>query len=190
MARKKYVEGDVITIKKYANRRLYNTASSSYVTLEHLAEMIKNGDEFVVVDAKSGEDLTRSVLAQIIFDHESSDQTLLPLPFLRQLIGLYGNGMQSMVPAYLQSAMETLTQNQEKVREAMMSGQGPAGFMPLFENMAQQNMALFEQTMRMFNPMAGASDSAGQAEDTAKDEEIASLKAQLANLQSKVNKLG
>ena len=192
MARKAHVDGEPITIKKYANRRLYNTATSSYVTLEHLAEMIRNDEEFLVLDAKSGEDLTRSVLAQIIFDRESGDKTLLPLPFLRQLIGLYGDNMQAMVPAYLQSAMETFTKNQQEIRSAMMSGQGPAAFMPVFESMAQQNLALFEQTVKMFNPMAdmGSDTSEADADESAKDKEIAELKAQLSTLQNKVNALG
>ena len=154
--------------------------------------MIRKDEEFVVVDAKSGDDLTRSVLAQIIFDRESGDKTLLPLPFLRQLIGLYGDNMQAMVPAYLQSAMETLTKNQQEIRDAMMSGQGPTAFMPIFESMAQQNLALFERTVKMFNPMADMASNETQtaAEDHEKDREIAELKAQLSKLQSKVAALG
>lgn len=188
MPRTAKTDGGPTIIKKYANRRLYNTTTSSYVTLEHLGEMIRKDEEFKVIDAKSGEDLTRGVLAQIIFDKESKDKTLLPLPFLRQLIGLYGGNMQSMVPAYLQSSLETLTSNQEQLREAMMSGQGPAGFMPVFENMAKQNMALFEQTMQMFNPMSDESGASAEG-DSKKDAEIAALKAQLADLQGKLDNL-
>lgn len=192
MARKGYQDGEPIVIKKYANRRLYNTATSSYVTLEHLADMIKEDEEFVVRDAKTGEDLTRTVLAQIIFDRESKDKTLLSLPFLRQLIGLYGEGMQTMVPAYLQSAMETLTRNQDSIKKAMVTPQGPGGFMPLFEELTRQNMTLLEQTMHFFTPQTaqGRGDS-GETEETlaAKDREIDELKAQLANLASKVDAL-
>lgn len=206
MARKPRQEGEPIIIKKYANRRLYNTESSSYVTLDNLADMVRDGEDFVVQDAKTGDDLTRSVLAQIIFDRESKDKTLLPLPFLRQLVGMYGDGVQAMVPPYLEAAMQALTQNQEQIRDAFASGQGTAGFMPIFENMARQNMNIFEQTMRMWNPMQDrpveAASPAAQpssqaqpktAENNAGAEnasELAALKAQLDALKSKVDALG
>ena len=117
MAEKTENAGEPIIIKKYANRRLYNTAKSTYVTLEHLAEMVRNGQDFVVNDAKSGEDITRGVLAQIIFDEEAKGQTMLPSSFLRQLIRLYGDSLQGFVPGYLEASMETFSRNQEAMRE-------------------------------------------------------------------------
>ncbi|WP_374762889.1 polyhydroxyalkanoate synthesis repressor PhaR [Yunchengibacter salinarum] len=196
MARTRRQEGEPIIIKKYANRRLYNTATSSYVTLEHLAEMIKQDEDFVVRDAKTGDDITRTVLTQIIFDKESKDKTMLPLPFLRQLIAMYGDGMQTMIPTYLQCAMEALTNNQEKVREAVVTGQGPQAFMPMMEDITRQNMKLFSDAMRMFNPAAEGGENAAAAararadsQTHQKDEEIRALKEQLSRLQTQVDKL-
>ena len=195
MARTKRQPGEPIIVKKYANRRLYNTDTSSYVTLDHLADMIKRDEEFVVRDAKTGEDITRSVLAQIIFEKESKDKTMLPLPFLRQLISLYGDGLQGMVPNYLESAMAALTKNQEQVRDAFMSGQGAKAFMPVFEEMTRQNMALMEQTMQLFTPPGGArtdaDDGVAHSKNTLaeKEREVEQLKAEIADLQSKVSTL-
>ncbi len=141
-----------VVIKKYANRRLYNTATSAYVTLDHLSQMVKDKTDFVVYDAKTGEDITRSVLTQIIFEEESkSGQTLLPIPFLRQLISFYGDSLQSIVPQYLEMSMTQFARNQEQMRTYM---QNAFGFNPFqqFESMGKQNMAMFEQAMRMFNP--------------------------------------
>ena len=162
-----------IRIKKYANRRLYNTASSSYVTLENLAQMVKDGVEFTVTDAKSGEDITRSVLTQIIFEEESKGQHLLPLNFLRQLIGLYGDSLQSMVPGYLEMSMEAFARNQEEMRRYMTDTFGD--FFPFrqFEEMGRQNMAMFEQAMSMFTPPAKEAGAApapsGEAADQAEE---------------------
>jgi polyhydroxyalkanoate synthesis repressor PhaR len=155
-----------VRIKKYANRRLYNTATSSYVTLDHLAEMVKEGIEFVVTDAKTGEDITRSVLTQIIFEQESKGQHLLPLSFLRQLIGFYGDSLQSMLPGYLEMSMEAFARNQEEMRRYMTESFG--GMFPFrqIEDMGRQNMAMFEQAMTMFQPPAGAAKKPG-AEATA-----------------------
>ena len=153
-----------VVIKKYANRRLYNTATSAYVTLDHLSQMVKDKTDFVVYDAKTGEDITRSVLTQIIFEEESKGgQTLLPIPFLRQLISFYGDSLQGVVPQYLEMSMTQFARNQEQMRRYM---QNAFGFNPFqqFESMGKQNMAMFEQAMRMFNPFgAGQGQGTGQA---------------------------
>ena len=151
-----------ITIKKYANRRLYNTATSSYVTLDHLCQMVKDGVEFVVYDAKSGEDITRSVLTQIIVEEESkSGQNLLPLNFLRQLISFYGDNLQFLVPRYLEQSMESFARNQEQMRRYMHDSLG--GMFPFgrFEEMSKQNLVFFERAMRMFNPFQAGMPQAG-----------------------------
>ena len=147
-----------VVIKKYANRRLYNTATSAYVTLDHLSQMVKDKTDFVVYDAKTGEDITRPVLTQIIFEEESKGgQTRLPIPFLRQLISFYGDSLQGVVPQYLEMSMSQFARNQDQMRRYL---QNTFGFNPFqqFEAMGKQNMAMFENAMRMFNPFA-----AGQA---------------------------
>ncbi len=141
-----------VVIKKYANRRLYNTATSSYVTLDHLSQMVKDKTDFVVYDAKTGEDITRSVLTQIIVEEENKGgQTLLPIPFLRQLISFYGDSLQGVVPQYLEMSMTQFARNQEQMRRYL---QNAFGFNPFqqFESMGKQNMAMFDEAMRMFNP--------------------------------------
>ena len=150
-----------VVIKKYANRRLYNTATSAYVTLDHLSQMVKDKTDFVVYDAKTGEDITRPVLTQIIFEEESKGgQTLLPIPFLRQLISFYGDSLQGVVPQYLEMSMTQFARNQEQMRRYL---QNAFGFNPFqqFESMGKQNMAMFEQAMRMFNPF-GTGQGPGQ----------------------------
>src|ERR1700754_869121 len=144
-----------VRIKKYANRRLYNTATSSYVTLDYLAQMVRNGIEFTVEDAKTGEDITRSVLTQIIVEEEAKGQNMLPINFLRQLISLYGDNLQFLVPRYLEQSMESFSKNQEQMRSYMKDSFG--GMFPLdrFEEMSKQNMAFFDQAMRMWNPFKG-----------------------------------
>jgi len=147
-----------VVIKKYANRRLYNTATSAYVTLEHLSTMVKEKTDFVVYDAKTGDDITRSVLTQIIFEEESKGgQTLLPIPFLRQLISFYGDSLQGVVPQYLEMSMAQFARNQEQMRKYM---QNAFGFNPFqqFEAMGKQNMAMLENAMRMFNPFQRGQD--------------------------------
>ncbi len=143
-----------VIIKKYANRRLYNTATSTYVTLENLSEMVKVGTEFNVYDAKSNEDITRSVLTQIIVEEEGkTGQNLLPVNFMRNLIGFYGNNMQWLVPKYLEHSLQSLTKNQENIRDYFQKTFG--SMFPLgntLEEMSKQNMAMFERTMRMFSP--------------------------------------
>ena len=150
-----------VVIKKYANRRLYNTSTSMYVTLDHLAQMVKEKTDFVVYDAKSGDDITRSVLTQIIFEEEGKGQNLLPISFLRQLIGLYGDNLQGLVPQYLEMAMQSFAKNQEQMRTAL---QGAFGFNPFaqMEQQTRQSMAMFEQAMKMFNPFMAAVPGMGQ----------------------------
>lgn len=181
-----------IVIKKYANRRLYNTARSSYVTLEHLAEMVRNGQDFVVNDAKSGDDITRAVLAQIIFEEEAKGQTMLPANFLRQLIRLYGDTLQGFVPGYLDASMETFSRNQEKMRDQVHKAFEANPALANFEALARSNMEWFENAMRMFAPFAsgmGAAPPQGTAKTPRKDVEIEELKGQLAEMQSQLSKL-
>src|SRR6201993_573782 len=142
-----------VVIKKYANRRLYNTATSSYVTLDDLSRMVKEGGEFVVYDAKTSEDITRSILTQIIVEEEQKGQNLLPISFLRQLIGFYGDNMQWLVPRYLEHTMKTLAKNQEQIRNYFQTTFGSIfPFGNTLEEMGKQNLAMFERAMRMFSP--------------------------------------
>ncbi len=170
---------DVVTIKKYANRRLYNTESSTYITLEHLAEMVRKKREFRVVDAKSGEDITHNVLTQIIMEEEARGTTMLPVNFLRQLIGMYGDSMQAMVPQYLEASLEQFQRNQSQFRDAMagaLTG-GP------FAEMAKRNIELFASA-------AGSGGAKPAAEPVSASEvEVEELKRQLAELKAKVDKL-
>ncbi len=152
----------VVTIKKYANRRLYNTASSSYVTLDHLSQMVKDGTDFVVYDAKSGDDITRSVLTQIIVEEESKGQHLLPISFLRQLISFYGDSMQWVVPRYLEYSMHSLSRNQEQMRDYFQNTFGGVFPFGTLEEVGKQNLAMFERTMRMFAPFPGAEGGTGE----------------------------
>jgi len=155
--------GSPVVIKKYANRRLYNTQTSSYVTLDHLCEMVKEGVDFEVRDARTGEDITRSVLTQIIFEEENKGQNLLPIRFLRQLIRMYGDSLQAFVPGYLDMSMEGFTRQQEQVRERMAKALG--GGSQMIENIARQNLAMFEQTMKMFSPFSPPGRSSGETGD-------------------------
>jgi len=146
---------NAVVIKKYANRRLYNTATSTYVTLDDLADMVKKGTDFVVYDAKSGDEITRSVLTQIIFEEESKGQNLLPIKFLRQLIHFYGDSMQAFVPGYLEMSLESLTKEQDKLRQQLAEVWGADPFKAMQEQ-TERNMAMFHDAMRMFNPFAAA----------------------------------
>lgn len=184
-----------ITIKKYANRRLYNTATSSYVTLDHLCQMVKDGVDFAVYDAKTGEDITRSVLTQIIVEEEAKGQNLLPLNFLRQLISFYGDNLQFLVPRYLEQSMEAFGRNQEQMRQYMKESFG--GIFPFdrFQEMSKQNIAFFEQAMRMWTPFRGnqpanvANEAAPPAKPEPKSGELDDLKAQMQALQRQLETL-
>ncbi|MEM7061072.1 MAG: polyhydroxyalkanoate synthesis repressor PhaR [Pseudomonadota bacterium] len=184
-----------IVIKKYANRRLYNTAKSSYVTLDDLAKMVRNGDDFAVYDAKSGDDITRSVLTQIIVEEEAKDQNMLPTNFLRELIRLYGDPLQGVVPGYLDAAMKAFNRNQDQMREAF----GGASAFGNLETMARANMDFFEKSMRMFTPFGGsngASSGQGAPANTKQDapkaevgEDLEALQKQLKEMQTQLEKI-
>jgi polyhydroxyalkanoate synthesis repressor PhaR len=180
--RKQHNGEGAIIIKKYANRRLYNTESSSYITLEHLAAMTREGREFKVVDAKSDEDITHNILTQIIMEEEGrGDQPMLPVNFLRQLIAMYGDSMQAMVPGYLEASMDSFRRNQAQFKSAV---EGAFAGSP-FAEMAKRNMAMFEVATSAFKPAESTPPPAAS-----KDDEIAALKAELAQLRDKVDKLG
>jgi polyhydroxyalkanoate synthesis repressor PhaR len=186
MAKSSSGSGPVI-IKKYANRRLYNTETSSYITLDHLALMTREGRDFKVIDAKSEEDITHNILTQIIMEEENRGQTMLPVSFLRQLISLYGDSMQSMVPQYLEASMDAFRRNQAQFRSAMegaFSG-GP------FAAIAKRNMEMLEAAANAFKP--GSKPSADKSKPTAgaapDSEELSALKEQLASLQDKIDKM-
>ena len=183
-------EKEPITIKKYANRRLYNTGTSTYVTLEDLAVMVKTGEDFVVYDAKSGEDITRSVLAQIIFEQENKEgQSLLPIAFLRQLIRFYGDSMQMLVPRYLEQSMQSLTNQQGKFREQMAQAFGVGGFGPL-EDQVRRNMEMFEKTFAMFAPFARGQGKAEADKPASGGGDIDELKQKLDEMQKRLDRLG
>jgi polyhydroxyalkanoate synthesis repressor PhaR len=182
-----------VTIKKYANRRLYNTGTSTYVTLEDLAAMVKNGEDFVVYDAKTGEDITRSVLTQIIFEQENKEgQNLLPITFLRQLIRFYGDSMQMLVPRYLEVSIESLTREQEKFRQQMAQAFGVGAFTSL-EEQVRRNMDMFERAFAMFAPFArresGGSEGGEAEKSLGKSGDIDDLKRQLDEMKRKVDRL-
>ncbi|WP_375403300.1 polyhydroxyalkanoate synthesis repressor PhaR [uncultured Sphingomonas sp.] len=178
---KKQNAGDgVAVVKKYANRRLYNTESSSYITLEHLAVMTREGRDFKVVDARTEEDITHNILTQIIMEEESRGETMLPVDFLRQLIAMYGGSMHSVVPGYLSASLDSLKRNQDQFRSAV---EGAWAGSP-FAELVQRNMAMFEAATSAFQPPAARVSAPG-----AKDREIAALKAELARLQAKVDEL-
>jgi polyhydroxyalkanoate synthesis repressor PhaR len=201
-----------VVIKKYANRRLYNTDTSTYVTLDDLAAMVKSGRDFVVFDAKSGDDLTHSVLTQIIVEQESrmGGQTLLPIPFLRQLIRFYGDSIERLVPSYLQVSLETLAKEQERFRKNFADAFTPAGAFEAYQEQARKNLAMFEQAMAMFSPFGkpqgaratgeseeakpepGTADAAKPAAATApaaRSDELDQLKSQLSAMQAKLDEL-
>lgn len=202
-----------VVIKKYANRRLYNTETSTYVTLEDLAQMVRSERDFVVFDARTGDDLTHSVLTQIIVEQESraGTQTLLPVPFLRQLIRFYGGAMESMVPSYLQVSLETLTREQDRFRKQFANAFTPHGALEAYQEQARKNLALFEQAMSMFTPFsagkAGAKpDEAPKGDSTAAanadrdrpapvkpegqdSDELSAMRNELASMQARIEKL-
>jgi len=199
-------KAEPVVVKKYANRRLYNTDTSTYVTLDDLAAMVKSGRDFVVFDAKTGDDLTHSVLTQIIVDQESrmGGQTLLPIPFLRQLIRFYGDSIERLVPSYLQISLDTLTKEQERFRKTFAGAFTPAGAFEAYQEQARKNLAMFEQAMAMFSPFGhikapgarpgeeGAKPEPGKPEpvkSAPRSDEINELKAQLAAIQARLEQL-
>jgi polyhydroxyalkanoate synthesis repressor PhaR len=188
-----------IIIKKYANRRLYNTQTSSYVTLDHLAQMVKDGQEFEVRDARTGEDITRSVLTQIIFEEEAKGQNLLPIQFLRRLIRFYGDSLQAFVPGYLDMSMESFTKNQDAMKNRIAEAFG--GGTTAIEALTRQNLAMFERAMKMFqpfapgmqNPRAAANEpphANGAPETKARpSEDIAELKSEIEQMRAQLAEL-
>jgi polyhydroxyalkanoate synthesis repressor PhaR len=193
---------DRVVIKKYANRRLYNTASSSYVTLEHLSEMVKKGVDFVVYDAKTNEDITRSVLTQIIFEEESRGQNLLPIQFLRQLIRFYGDSMQALVPSYLELSLDSFTQQQERMRKQFSETLGGGKGLTYFEDQVRQNMMLFDRAMKMFSPftfpgqpgfpggpVVSPAEPAAPAAPASDEESLSDLKKRIEDMQAQIAKL-
>lgn len=199
---------ETVVIKKYANRRLYNTETSTYVTLDDLAAMVRSDRDFVVYDAKTGDELTHSVLTQIIVDQESKGQTLLPVPFLRQLIRFYDDSIARMVPTYLQFSLEALAKEQERFRSQFATAFGnPSAAFEAYQEQARRNMAIFEQAMSMWTPFSpkGADTAQGTPQSSSETEssesgtasgasgasldDIAELKSQLAAMQQKIEKL-
>jgi polyhydroxyalkanoate synthesis repressor PhaR len=185
-----------VTIKKYANRRLYNTGTSTYVTLEDLATMVKNGEDFAVFDAKTGDDITRSVLTQIIFEQENKEgtQNLLPIKFLRQLIGFYGGAMQKFVPSYLEVSLESFSREQEKFRQQISQAFGATPFGPIMEEQVRRNMEMFKQAFSMFTPFArhdeqGGAEPEKPAAAASSGSDLEELRKQLDDMRKKVDKL-
>ncbi len=176
-------DDDTVIIKKYANRRLYNTQSSSYITLDHLAKMTRDGVEYKVLDANSGNDITHQIMTQIIMDEEATGEQILPVGFLRNLICMYGNSMQSMLPQYLEASMENFRENQAKLTKALESSMGNN---PLTK-LAEQNMAMFKAATSAFIP---ETDNAQESEAAGSGDELESLKEQMAEMQKKLDALG
>ena len=179
-------------IKKYANRRLYHTGTSTYVTLEELGAMVRGGEDFVVYDAKTGDEITRSVLTQIIFEQESKGQNLLPVAFLRQLIRFYGHSLQGLVPSYLELSLESLAREQQKFRDQMAQAFGPSAAFQAMEDQTRSNMAFFSEAMRMFLPFARRRSGRGEAGEAPPDlhaEEIEALRRQVEAMQARLDAL-
>jgi polyhydroxyalkanoate synthesis repressor PhaR len=194
----KRVDGDKVIIKKYANRRLYNTATSAYVTLDNLSDMVRQGIDFVVFDAKSGDEITRSVLAQIIFEEESRGHNLLPIQFLRQLISFYGDSMQNLLPTYLEMSLDGFAKQQERFRSQFSNTFGQTPGLGYFDEQVSKNVAMFEHAMRMFSPFtfAGAQAEASRAESAspapksrASESEVDDLRHQLEAMKAQIDKL-
>ncbi len=199
------VKDEPVVIKKYANRRLYNTGTSTYVTLEDLAEMVKKGEDFTVQDAKTGDDITHPVLTQIIFELENKEgQNMLPIPFLRQLIAFYGDQMQMVVPSFLEQSMIAFSKEQERFREQMKQamGKAPIGMMDVaapmkaLEEQARRNIEMFQNAMRMFTPFPqpggreATADAEPQHEGADKADDLRQLKDQIAAMQRKLDSMG
>jgi polyhydroxyalkanoate synthesis repressor PhaR len=184
MAGRESRDKDTVIIKKYANRRLYNTQSSSYITLDHLAKMTRGGVEYKVLDAKTGDDITHQILTQIIMEEEASGEQMLPVSFLRQLISMYGNSMQSLLPHYLEASMENFCANQAKLRKAF---EDSIGANPL-ARFAEQNMAMFKAAAAAFMP--GSERSEPRPAAGPEPDEIAELRRQMAEMQKRLDALG
>ena len=195
MAEKRSDKSDdkVVIIKKYANRRLYNTATSAYVTLEDLARMVREGVEFQVFDAKTNEELTRQILTQIIFEEESRGEALLPVQFLRQLIGFYGGQMQGVLPSYLEMSLANFSQQQEQFRAQMSRAFGGAPGGSLMEEAVKQNMALFERTMKMFPPFAYGRDAAEEPQPAPAaapaEDPMSEMRRQMDEMRAQIDRL-
>jgi len=186
MAKSERGEDDPVIIKKYANRRLYNTSSSSYITLDDLAKMTRDGVDFQVLDAKTGADITHSILTQIIMDEEASGgEQMLPISFLRQLIAMYGNSMQALMPHYLEASMENFQANQRKLQEMFKQSMGGEAF----AKMAETNMAMFKAAANAFMPKPGESGEVSRS-TTKGDDELSALRTQMAEMQKKLDSLG
>jgi polyhydroxyalkanoate synthesis repressor PhaR len=188
VSEEKAKDGPVV-IKKYANRRLYNTQTSSYVTLDHLAGMVKEGVEFEVQDARTGDDITRSVLTQIIFEEEAKGQNLLPIKFLRQLIRFYGDSLQAFVPGYLDMSMDSFTKNQGAMRDRIAEAMG--GGNSMIENLTRQNLAIFEHAMQMFSPFNAAAPGRReeQAEEKPSSSDVDALKREMEAMRRQLSEL-
>ncbi len=192
MARNRNDSATVI-IKKYANRRLYNTDTSSYVTLEDLCAMVKEGRDFVVHDAKSGEDITRAVLTQIIFEQETKGENLLPIGFLRQLIGYYDDGLRTLVPSYLEAAMDSFADNQKQMRRNLENAFGEFFPIQTMRELGERNMAIFQRTLSTFGPFAQGKAGNGHPDPEptrAVPSELDELRAQLSRMQAQLDALG
>jgi len=201
--RAKRGEGDRVIIKKYANRRLYNTATSSYVTLDNLSDMVREGVDFVVFDAKTGDDITRGVLAQIIFEEESRGQNLLPIQFLRQLISFYGDSMQNLLPTYLEMSLDGFAKQQERFRSQFSQAFGAAPGIGFFDEQVSQNLAMFDRAMRMFSPFSfantgantGAAGQAAPASEPAPEaakpetDQVRELREQMEAMKAQIDRL-
>ncbi|HMR31207.1 MAG TPA: polyhydroxyalkanoate synthesis repressor PhaR [Geminicoccaceae bacterium] len=184
--------GQVAIVKKYANRRLYNTATSSYVTLDELSRMVRDGEEFVVYDAKTGEDITRSVLTQIILEEDGKGRNLLPIGFLRQLIGFYDDQLHAFLPRYLELSMENFAKHQDQIRSYMQDTFGRFFPYTQFEDMARQNLALFNRAANMFRPFSAEGEATDaparpEADRPASSDEVRELKRQMQQLQSQLD---
>lgn len=191
MADKKPGAGDTVVIKKYANRRLYNTATSTYVTLEDLARMVREGTDFVVYDAKTNDDLTRQILTQIIFEEESRGEALLPVQFLRQLIGFYGGQMQGVLPSYLEMSLDSFSRQQEQMRGQFSKAFGAAPGAGLLDEAVKRNMAMFAEAMKLwpgFNVAGGARPTAAAAPEPAADP-LAEMRRQMDQMRAQLDKL-
>lgn len=184
MAAKQTKDGETIIIKKYANRRLYNTQSSSYITLDDLARMVRTGVNFQVLDAKSGNDITHAILTQIIMEEEANGEHMLPVSFLRQLIAMYGDSMQAMMPSYLEATMDNFQSNQSKLQEVFQTSMGADAL----AKMAEQNMAMFQAAAGAFMP--GNGGAAAAEAPSSKSDDIDALKSQMAEMQRKLDQLG